>query len=1163
MTRSFSETATLEVAKVLEPLTRIRSVGAFLADLGWSPGAIAGDLDLSGLGTDVQNLITAALAVSSAATDEEREQLLAPLVAQALAVIEGVREAVPRIIAAAPDLTLLAADAAGAAGELARRLFDWLLHVYLEVHRPRILAVLHLLGIADTEPGPGRPIRRIYWDRIGLLFTDPLGLAEKVYHWRTGFDGDELLARLDFLLRAFAIPGGMYRQIDSVRTALGRDAGARELRIPLFRMGRWPDTYAELDVNLSPVPAVGGKQAGLVLYPYLYGGLAIEQSIAEGWELRVRGTADFAAGLGVELRAPHELAVSTSLFGGGTPGLADARLEVGITRKEADDTPIYLFGSEEESHLAVRQVGANLLVAMGGGSQEIAAELDIVGLAIRVSAGKADGFLQKILEGIDIRTSCDLCFGFSSLRGVYFRGSGALEIEIPIHETLGPIRIDSLLIGAAVSEEGIEGTLAATFGAELGPISASVEEIGLTIPIGFRGGNDGNLGPLHVDTPRFKPPTGAGLSLDAGGIVGGGFLTIDTDAGRYAGVLGLKFGEIGLTAIGLIQTKTPDGRDTFSMLINIGVIFDPPIELSMGFGLAGVGGLIGINRNMLTEELQKGIKNRTLDSILFPDPATVVANAPKIISDLETVFPTAEGRFVIGPMVKISWGTPKPLITADIGIFLSLPDPFAVALMGQVEATFPTVDEAVVEIHMDVLGILDLGRKQLSFQSRIYDSTVLVYTLRGDTAFLLEWGDHPAFALSIGGFHPKFDPPPPPIIFAGLERLSLELSSGKDFSISCGGYMALTPNSLQFGARIDLYAAAAGAEVKGHLGFDALFIFSPFSMEVSISGAVSIRVSGQQLADIRLEFMLSGPTPWNARGKAIIKVLFFDIDVGFDFTWGSRKTVSAPSEDPLPKVLAAFGSPRSWGSVLPRGRTSELLRSRAGAEADELVVHPAGTLEVKQKVAPLGIKLSRFGNGPVTGHDRFAIESIQAGRVQGGTFVPSDPGEPPALADVTELFARGQFESLSNQRKLSVPSFEKMVGGARTKRADQIVAGGAVESRELSYESIVIGPDLLASERPAGKKPYDGEGEHLLRGAARARKRGGGLSRFATAGGAKVGVDEDTYAIVHLHDLTRVDPSLPDMTRTEADQVLAERQAADASLAGTVGVVPSWEAEAA
>src|SRR5262249_46083959 len=162
-------------------------------------------------------------------------------------------------------------------------------------------------------------------------------------------------------------------------------------------------------------------------------------------------------------------------------------------------------------------------------------------------------------------------------------------------------------------------------------------------------------------------PAGLGLDIDAGPITGGGFVEFDPPSGRYAGVLALSLYSIEVKAIGLLDTKLPNGAPGVSFLIIISVEFTP-IQLGFGFTLDGVGGLCGINRAFVTEALQAGLRQHSLDHILFPkDP---VANAPAILSDLRAIFPPAEGRYVFGPMIKIGWGGGLNLLTAELGVLL-------------------------------------------------------------------------------------------------------------------------------------------------------------------------------------------------------------------------------------------------------------------------------------------------------------------------------------------------------------------------------------------------------------------------------------------------------------------------------------------------------------
>ena len=63
----------------------------------------------------------------------------------------------------------------------------------------------------------------------------------------------------------------------------------------------------------------------------------------------------------------------------------------------------------------------------------------------------------------------------------------------------------------------------------------------------------------------FKPPSGAGLSIDAAGVNGGGYLAYDSAKSEYQGVLQLQFENLALQAFGLITTQVA-GASGFSLL---------------------------------------------------------------------------------------------------------------------------------------------------------------------------------------------------------------------------------------------------------------------------------------------------------------------------------------------------------------------------------------------------------------------------------------------------------------------------------------------------------------------------------------------------------------------------------------------------------------------
>ena len=70
------------------------------------------------------------------------------------------------------------------------------------------------------------------------------------------------------------------------------------------------------------------------------------------------------------------------------------------------------------------------------------------------------------------------------------------------------------------------------------------------------------------------------MAIDGGGFAGGGYLFLDPGRGEYAGALELKFqGIIHLKAVGVLNTKLPDGSSGFSLLIIITAEF-VPIQLA-------------------------------------------------------------------------------------------------------------------------------------------------------------------------------------------------------------------------------------------------------------------------------------------------------------------------------------------------------------------------------------------------------------------------------------------------------------------------------------------------------------------------------------------------------------------------------------------------------
>lgn len=1058
--------------------------------------------------------------------------------------------------------------------EFLKRTVGLLLYEHLNNQRPNLKEFLLIIGVMEEIEQRAESEKhrlafmehRINWNAITGFLINPPNSVMQIYQWGSGRSGlNRLIDRLHNLLISRMIPAAVdylsFEELSEFESAvvgtIQEDEGNNEqLTIVL-----WEDEASKFKIVIKVVVIPKTTQ---VLSPGI--GFAIVAMLSDAQEIPLTKNIHLIIDGGMDLESGIYLAFMPGMIPGFSlklpnPNLSSASIILAKKKKDSS-SPIVLLGSLEGSRLEIGAIDGMVgMEIFNGKCPDLFGEIQLNDGRIILNTKDADSFIERILPSdLNLDAPFDIICGWSSERGLYFRGSGSIEIIIPIHKSIGSVFLESIYIAIILGEvRKISIFTAVTVSAELGPIAASIERIGTRYELSFPE-DGGNMGPVEFSI-GFLTPVGAGISIDAG-ITGGGYLEFDNKSKRYTGILALKFREIGLTAIGLITTKMPDGSKGFAMLASMGVDFNPPIQLSMGFTLNKVGGLIGINRTMMVDVLREGIKKHTLDAILCPNPEWVIPNASKIISDLRTVFPPAEGHYVIGPMVQIGYGSPT-IITADIGIFLELEgtQPKRALLLGKLKMLLPKPEEAIVKINLDIIGVLDLEKKELSFQASLYDSSILMYEIFGDAAFFLSWGAKPEFAMSLGGFHPRFAPPQPSIIFADLKRLGMNLSKGSNFQLSCGAYQAVTPNSLQFGARAELYASAGKAEISGYLSFDTLIYFSPFRFEVDIGAGVTIRYRKASLADVRISMTLCGPSAWSARGTAHVKILFFEIDVDFNITWGRDAPPALDPVNPWPHFEQALLRAESWGGLLPS--STHMVASLRKIEPDKtsaasseepsavpVVVHPAGSLELRQNVVPLKTTLGKFGNAPVIGYDRFEI-----------TRLTTKDNIRIEIEDVDEFFARGQFENLSNSQKLSVPAFEKIPGGIKTKSLNRISVQGEIQSTPVRHEPIVINADRTSQRAlEEGISRWD-QMRILSAGSASRRSalRFGRQERFAPTGSPLVATVQERYVIVKRETLQQVDIWEGEGARVHADQALLNHLKRHPEQSGSLMVIAASE----
>jgi hypothetical protein len=709
--------------------------------------------------------------------------------------------------------------------------------------------------------------------------------------------------------------------------------------------------------------------------------------------------------------------------------------ELGLAADRTGATEKYLLlGDPGGSRLEFARFAAALgLRIAAGGAITPSVRGEIAGGLLFVSFAEADGFLAKLLSGVELRSEFDLGFGYSADSGLFFEGAASLEIELPLHISLGPVDLSGLTLSIGIDGDTFPATFAVTIRAALGPLVAVVEDIGLKADFRLTGDRDGNAGPVDIAL-GFKPPSGVGLSVDAGPVRGGGYLYIDAPRGEYAGALELSLLDfLTINAVAVINTRLPDGSKGFSLIAIISVEFNPGLQLGFGFTLIGLGGLLGLNRTMNLDALAQGVRTGAIESVVFP--TDVVANAPRIISDMKLFFPVAEGIFLVGPMAKVGWGTPT-LISLTLGVIIEIPG--NLAIVGTLQVALPHEDAALIVIQVAFIGAIEFDRKRGWFFAALYDSRVLYMTLEGGIGVLAQFGGDPNFVLSVGGFHPSYNPPALP--FPDIPRLAINILNTPVARIRVLCYFAVTSNTVQFGVKAELYFGLSIASVDGHIAFDALFQFSPFYFIISISASLSVKLFGAGLFSVRFRGELEGPSPWHIEGTGSISILFWDVDVDFSHTWGEAENTTLPPVAVMPLLAAELEKIDNWEVLFPKGNKA-LVALREVDAPGELVLHPAGSLRISQRAVPLDLTLDKLGSQRPSDANRFSLTAA-------GAFAERKK--------TRESFAIAQFKDLSDSEKLSASDYEPEDAGLELAPAGEQTRSSLAVRRVARYEQVII-----------------------------------------------------------------------------------------------------------
>lgn len=1045
------ERIVLELSRALSPLQSMAgSLDEFanflLTELGWDVNEIP--QPVRDLTSDIGTLVTLTEGIGE--TDKINYSKLVEITATLVKLIDDIQK-----IAQAPNAnagllpTLIAEQFLQ---KLPDELLQYLLVEYLRQYHPLGHDALQLLGITSLEQVDAITAvraphikRKINWSHFIDLLTKPQTVFKDVYGWGSP-DFDFLLLGYHFadFFNSLGFNTSLVQIDNTVAKVLEEKSDPETnlikyyLKMP-FAFGDENTSDADFGIGLFPLPQNNALKPGFAILPYGNGNIEDHKKITDDIYFSFKTGFKVAGGIGIIVRPDQDIKVFTGFEGGKGTVAPTGFFKVGLIFTRSNSAAIRLITVSETIYVDIQSAsiygGADLATS---DRKDLFAEFELNDGKLVVGTDGADSFLSTILPTGGISANFDLVLGISASRGVYFRGSGGLEIQLPTHINLGPIDIQSITISTMPKEGVIPLTAGANVKAALGPLQVVVENIGLAANLSFPK-SGGNLGPLDLML-GFNPPNRVGLSIDVNVVKGGGYLDFDVNREEYAGVLELVFSEwIALKGIGLITTRMPDGSKGFSLFIIITVEFGSGIQLGYGFTLLEVGGLLGLNRIVKMDSLKEGIRTGAVESVMFPKD--VIANAPRIISDLRRFFPPQQDIFLVGPMAKIGWGTPT-LISAQLGVILEFPS-VNITILGVIKVILPDEKADILRLQVNFIGRLEPSKKLLWFYAELYDSRVLYITLEGGFGLLINWGDNADFVISAGGFHPKYNPPPLP--FPEPTRIAANILSESWARVRIEGYFAVTSNSAQFGARAELFFGYSEFKLEGHLVFDALFQFNPFFFSFSLSFSLSVKVFGIGLWCVGFSGLLEGPTPWHIEGKGSISLFFFSISVPFEHTWGNQQDTKLDPIAVRPLLEAEIKALSNWEAQVPASNSLLVsLRKLGESEKDRLVLHPVGKLKISQRKVPINFTLDKVGNQKPSDYNKFTIDA----ELSGGTSL--------STSEVEEKFAIGQFKDLDGSSQLSSPGFEPLESGLEIGVAGSQLKTSRAVRRVIRYETIII-----------------------------------------------------------------------------------------------------------
>lgn len=636
-------------------------------------------------------------------------------------------------------------------------------------------------------------------------------------------------------------------------------------------------------------------------------------------------------------------------------------------------------------------------------------------LELRMKLSANSFFKMFLKDDPTMKISTSLLYDMQN--GLKIDGGAKFHLDFDISKLeIGPVKFDKLSVdlGNLSGSFGDLGmTLGSTFALDFSCLTMSFENLGISFDINFLK-PDGSLGDYDF-SGSFKFPDGIGISIETPVVKGAGLISYDKSEGTLFSALSLEV--LKKFTVGCIVDADLGVKDghCFSLVALISTSFSPGIPLGMGFSLNGVGGCLGLNRKYDADAVSGGVRSGVFGSVFFVD--NVMNHLTEMKTAVKQFFPEKKKQFFLGVLCKICF---EPVVTCEFGLLIQAPDPTSIGIVGALKVRVG--DTNLIKINVYFFGEIDFD-KGLRFDASIVDSEIVGLKLEGDMAFRLFWGGpYKGFGLSIGGFHPAYKPEEGLKFAPNMRRLSLSLNYDI-VKIKLETYLAVTSNSFQIGAHLDLQVGWKKFGLIGYAGFDALFVFKPFRFSFSLEVGVAVMVGSAKLFSVDLALSVEGPAKWRVKGKAYFTVLFIPVKCDFSLAWGDspkeerRATIAVWKDVLLPELLRD----NNW-------ITSSAEQNNDGKEKDEnamLTLQPNDTFSFNQSAVPFDYPMDLCNDALPGDFTSFRLKKV--------SIIADNEEFSLETSCLNNDFAPSLYKELSNEERLSNPSYESVTSGFEAK----------------------------------------------------------------------------------------------------------------------------------